>query len=309
LRVSVRAVTASVLALLASTVAAIAPITTGVVTQASADCFDPDSIGAGMQGRSSDVERVDPNTEVLPETALTHLRAKRLANGSVAIPTYMNVITADELTPEEQADREVQVQRQIKVLNRAYSGRTSKAAANTPFRFRLQSTRFVVNPDWATMAYDSPEEAAAKSALRQGGAGALNLYGATIGEDLLGWSTFPQEYAAAPDQDGVVLLLDSMPGGAAAPYNHGDTATHEVGHWLGLYHTFQGGCQKQNDLVDDTPAERSPAAGCPKGRDTCRSEGVDPIHNFMDYSYDSCMDRFTKGQADRISSLWTAYRA
>jgi hypothetical protein len=220
----------------------------------------------------------------------------------------MNVITADDLTPDQQSDFELQVQRQVRVLNRAYAGRTAGDAANTPFRFRLQSTTFVVNPDWATMGYNSPEEAAAKTELRQGGANALNLYGATIGDDLLGWATFPQQYASAPDQDGVVILLDSMPGGTAAPYNHGDTATHEVGHWLGLYHTFQGGCQKRNDLVDDTPAERSAASGCPKGRDSCRSQGVDPIDNFMDYSNDSCMDRFTKGQADRMSSQWTAYR-
>ena len=309
-RVGFRAAAVSALAVAASTVAAVAPVATGAVSVASAQCFDPAAVGAAVVGRSGDIQRFDPSTERLPETAPTNFRtAARLANGSVTIPTYMNIITAAELTPDEQAARTLQVDQQIKVLNRAYSGHSAADASNTPFRFSLQSVNFVVNADWATMDYGSAEEKQAKSTLRQGGANALNLYAADIGGDLLGWATFPQSYSSTPKQDGVVLLLDSMPGGSAAPYNKGDTATHEVGHWLGLYHTFQGGCQLKNDLVDDTPAEKSPASGCPTGRDSCRSKGVDPIDNFMDYSNDGCMDRFTKGQAERMSSQWTAYRA
>lgn len=229
--------------------------------------------------------------------------AQRVA-GSVEVPVWVHVINrgaglANGDIPDSQ------VAAQMQVLNDAY------ASTGSPFYFTLAGVTRTTNATWYTMAPGSVAESQAKSALRQGGAGTLNLYSANPGGGLLGWATFPSDYTKKPANDGVVVLFSSLPGGAAAPYDLGDTATHEVGHWLGLYHTFQGGCTTTNDAVSDTPAEKSAAFGCPVGRDTCtrrNQPGADPITNFMDYTDDACMNTFSGGQVARMDSLHQQYR-
>jgi hypothetical protein len=153
-----------------------------------------------------------------------------------------------------------------------------------------------------------------KQTLHQGGNNALNLYSTTAGA-YLGWAFLP-DIVTKPGQaylDGIVIDWESMPGTSttyAGRYDQGETVTHEVGHWLNLEHTFYGGCNAKGDFVADTPAQRSPSSGCPIGNDTCPADpGLDPIHNYMDYSYDSCYTEFTAGQAQRMHDAWLFYRA
>mmetsp|Transcript_53183 Transcript_53183/g.64088 ORF Transcript_53183/g.64088 Transcript_53183/m.64088 type:complete len:483 (-) Transcript_53183:265-1713(-) len=157
--------------------------------------------------------------------------------------------------------------------------------------------------------YDDATQAQMKSALRKGDCSELNIYTLRPTNGILGWATFPSWCENDLFGDGVIILDETVPGGSAKNYNWGHTLVHEVGHWLGLYHTFQGGCGGDGDHVDDTPPEASPSFGCPIGRDSCRDDDQpDPIRNFMDYTYDSCMNEFTPKQSLRMLSQWDTYR-
>lgn len=251
-------------------------------------------------------------TRAVTEDEAALIQQQLNANGrrpapSISIPTWVHVISKGAGFENGEVPEHM-IRAQIKVLNDAYAGFTG--GAPTGFSFELAGITRTVNARWHNMFILSIEERQAKAALRRGGPETLNIY-LTSGGGYLGWATFPSSYASQPSQDGIVVDFRSLPLGPYEEYSEGDTATHEVGHWLALYHTFQNGCSTNNDYVSDTPGERFPAFGCPTGRDTCTRAsfpGLDPVENFMDYTDDACMYLFTPGQVTRMQSAWATYR-
>ena len=196
-------------------------------------------------------------------------------------------------------------------MNNTFAG--GEGGADTGFSFELAGVTRTDNAAWFFAGPGGVNEKSMKAALRRGGAGALNFYTSTAGP-YLGWAYLP-DVVTKPGQvhlDGVVIDWESLRRVSTTyegRYDQGETATHEVGHWLNLEHTFFGGCNNKGDFVDDTPAQKTPTNGCPEGKDTCKAPGVDPIHNYMDYSYDSCYTQFTEGQSQRMRDAWLFYRA
>ena len=254
------------------------------------------------------------NTELEADAArVAQLKSRgegRKPGSVITITTYVHVLHdgVEGWIPEST------IREQIRVLNNAYESRG--------FRFEMAaSTPGNPNPDYSNnAAWFNDAELSFKQALKEGSGDDLNIY-TNSGGGFLGYAYYPIVVGSAYEVfDGVVLAYGTLPG-AVQPgisdipgfiYNLGDTGTHEVGHYLGLLHTFEGQCSRNNDGVADTPAEKSPDFYCTIGRDTCNDGGglvrLDPIHNFMDYSDDVCLNEFTGGQAERMNLQWVLYR-
>jgi hypothetical protein len=174
-------------------------------------------------------------------------------------------------------------------------------------QFVLQKVDYTIDKNWFQATYG--EDLVFKQKLRQGGWSSLNIYALQPLDQSLGWSHYPWDAAQDLDQDGVIVHQQVLPGGSFQAYNQGKTLVHEVGHWLGLFHTFEGGCGG-GDLVSDTPPQNAPTFGCPEvAPNSCpESEGVDAIFNFMDYSDDVCLSEFSAGQAQRVREIFDTYR-
>jgi len=127
----------------------------------------------------------------------------------------------------------------------------------------------------------------------------LNIWVCDLGNSLLGYAQFPNSGSAATD--GVVIDYAYTGTNSTYPYDGGRTATHEVGHWLNLRHIWgDGGCGV-DDFVSDTPESDASNGGCPTGHVSCGS--VDMIQNYMDYTYDACMNLYTQGQKARMQAV------
>jgi pregnancy-associated plasma protein-A len=258
---------------------------------------DPAPAGRGLQREPV----LDQPVVEIPSDKKPKVKAKEFR---ATIPVHFHVINEGP-TYEEGNLTDAQIAEQVAVLDETFAG--GRGGARTPFSFDLVSTDRTTNAVWFAMTPGSKAERDAKKALRLGGANALNIY-STNGGGYLGWAYFPSTYKTRPYLDGIVIHWGSLPGGFIPDFNLGFTATHEAGHWLGLYHTFQGGCNAKGDYVDDTPFQRVPTSGCPEGRDTCDEPGLDPIHNYMDYSDDPCYTEFTAGQSQRMTEEYLFYR-
>ena len=305
------------------TVAALtAPASASPATERATACFDPHTVGAGARGAGRALDHRDVSARQVRaiEARTDRILARKADAAAVAgsnlksnIPVYVHEMRAangaGDVSP-------TQVRAQIDVLNKTYGSADANEPAgasvvDTGVRFYLAgSNEFFVN-SWHT----DRSSTTYRSQTRQGGANALNIW--LVDFNYLGIATFPWDYSRNPSIDGIRVQYNSLPRTtspapgyqAVANYDLGETTTHEAGHWLGLYHTFQGGCTSTNDQVADTAAQSSSTAGCPAGRDSCSLPGLDPIHNYMDYSYDSCYYEFSPGQSTRMDRMWTAYRA
>ena len=252
----------------------------------------------------------EPDLGQLAEDLPASARGKAPGRFRVTVPVYFHVIS-DGSTGNVSNSA---INDQIDVMNLAFRG--FYGGANTGFSFSLAGVTRTNNAAWFYAGPTTNEERAMKHALHQGGANALNIYSSTAGV-YLGWAYLP-DIVQKPGQaylDGIVIDWESMVHTSPTyegRYDLGLTAVHETGHWLNLEHTFFGGCNRHGDYVDDTPAELTPTSGCPADgtKDTClRDPGFDPIHNYMDYSYDQCYREFTPGQVQRERDSWLLYRA
>ena len=256
--------------------------------------------GATFKGapREKDLGQVP---KALPASA----KGKAGTGFAASVPVYVHVITdgsAGALTDS-------QIRGQITVLNVTFGG--GEGGHNSGFSFTLAGVTRTNNATWHASRSGGAEHAM-KKALKQGGDNTLNVY-TTSGGAYFGWAYLPEITDTAQAYlDGIVIDWRTVPGASTAyagTYDQGETLTHETGHWLNLEHTFYGGCNRTGDFVDDTPAQKSASSGCPIGKDTCPAPGVDPIHNYMDYSYDTCYTQFTAGQSQRMRDSWLLYRA
>ena len=244
---------------------------------------------------------VNATYEALPDSA----KGKGGPKFKATVPVWFHVVSDGAIGNVTQA----QIDEQMTVLNLAFAG--FYGGVKSGFKFELAGVTRTNNADWFYAGIGGSGERPMKRALHRGGFETLNVYSTTAGP-YLGWAYLPGLSDSQLYLDGIVSDWAAMPGTSdqyANAYDLGLTLVHEAGHWVNLEHTFFGGCNAKGDFVDDTPAMKVPTSGCPIGKDTCPEPGLDPIHNYMDYSYDACYNQFTAGQVARAQDAWLHFRA
>ncbi len=240
----------------------------------------------------------------------------------VYIPVVVNVVF--RTTAENISD--AQIQSQIDVLNKDFTATNKEVLNSGSYNFagyfslvadcKIQfCLNKVVRKATTVTAFNPNDDGVKKTAM--GGQDPLNpetmlnLWSCNMVGGILGYAQFPGGKAPT---DGVVILYGafgtSAGGATEAPYDEGRTATHEIGHWLGLRHIW-GDRQCGNDFVKDTPEQDGPNFDCPAPglTSTCKRPVLEQYMNYMDYVVDLCMYMFTKGQLSRMDGYIAASRA
>lgn len=253
------------------------------------------------------------------------------SGGIIYIPVVVHVIHNGDAYGVNENITDEQVQSQITVMNQDYrrmSGtpgfNNNAVGADIQIEFVLAKVDPNGNPtngiDRVNLCQASWEMSAIDSTVKPSTiwdpTQYMNMWSVNFGgtsSSLLGYAQFPSTGTTTANTDGVVAGYSYFgsqsiypAGNFSAPYNLGRTMTHEVGHFLGLYHTFQGGCAGENstsgDFCADTPAVATANYGC-TARNSCPTGASDMIANYMDYTDDSCMNIFTVNQKARITAV------
>lgn len=217
-----------------------------------------------------------------------------------------------------------QIERQIEILNEDYGKLAGTpgdgAGVDTRVRFCLaktdpqgRCTDGIVRIKTPLTTHQPVDRAALKQLSFWDNTRYLNMYIVkTISGNVGGYSSFPY---APPDEDGLVVRHNLFGDNGTAAASGGRTATHEVGHWFGLYHTFNGGCGQDTcadgDLVCDTPPVADPNYSCNLSANSCGNDNPnlpDQVRNYMDYTPDACKNIFTEGQKSRIQATLDTVR-
>ncbi|KAF8597726.1 hypothetical protein BDV93DRAFT_562050 [Ceratobasidium sp. AG-I] len=262
---------------------------------------DP-SIG-GILARANDAAKLECGTHASQSTiAASQSNFTLFASSSSPKPRRIRIywhVIYDQKTFDLGYLTDNQIRRQVRALNTHFR--------STDISFKLEKIDRTQNSDWFYLS-DTSEDM--RRALHRGGCDDLNIYSVWFqGVDFGGFSTWPWGCEWTTKLDGVVLQWNTIPGGPLPFYNEGKILVHQVGHWCGLLHTFEGGCSQPGDFVFDTPPEAAPNWGCPNPPPgSCPNGGKDPIHNFMDYTVDECKTHFTEGQGTRMRQSLAIWR-